>query len=125
MGADTSELAALAQDLETASGRVGTEGRKALTAQAEETKDFQRAKVAVLTGNLRDSIQARVDGDGRSTTMYAEIGPVGEERGHGYFVEHGTARMAAQPFIEPSAEDAARTWPGRVEEMMANVTADL
>lgn len=125
MGADTSELTALAQDFETASGRVGSEGRKALTAQADDTKDFQQAKVPKDTWDLHNHITARVDGDGRSTTMHAEIGPVGEERGHGYFVEYGTARMGAQPFIEPSAEDAARTWPGRVEEMMANVTADL
>lgn len=125
MGANASELSSLAQAYETASGRVGTAGRRAVVAQAEETKALQQQLVAVRTGELRGAITVRLDGDGRSAGMSAEIGPMGESRGHGYFVEHGTARMAAQPFIEPATEAAEQSWPGRVEEMMADVVTNL
>ena len=125
MGADASDLHALAQALDTASGRVGTEGRKALAAQAESTKKVQQRLVRKRSWGLHDAIRVRLDGDGRSATMYAEIGPVGESRGHGYFLEHGTSRMPAYPFVEPASEAADREWPGRVQEMMEVVTDDL
>lgn len=125
MGADASDLHALVQALDTASGRVGTEGRKALLEQAAEAKRMQQQLVRKRSWELHDSIEARVDGDGRSSTMYAEIGPVGESRGHGYYLEHGTARMPAYPYIEPTSEAMGREWPGRVEQMMEAVTDDL
>lgn len=125
MGVDTSDLEGLAQSFETASGRVGTEGRKALTKQAEQAEATQKRLVRRRSGELQRAIQIRYDGDGRSVTMYAEIGPVGESRGHGYFIEHGTARHPAFPYIEPASVEADREWPGRVEEMMERVTDDL
>lgn len=125
MGAEASELLGLSQAYETASGRVGRAGRQAIQEQANETKQLQQQLAPVRTGELRAAITVRMGGDGRSSEMSAEIGPMGESRGHGYFVEHGTARMAAQPFVEPATQAADQSWPGRVEEMMADVTADL
>lgn len=125
MAIDASQAAALAQDYASASGRVGVAGRKVLEEQAEETKQFQHDLVPVRSEDLQQHLRITYSGDGRSSTMYAQVGPVGESRGHGYFVEHGTSRMSAQPFIEPSAEAASKTFPSKVEAMMEEVTDGL
>lgn len=125
MGADVGDLEGLAQRLETASARVGVEGRKAITEQADATRDAQKAHAPVRSGDLRDHIRVLLDGDGRSGAMWAEIGPQGEARGHGYFQEHGTARHPAQPFVEPASQQADKEWPARVEKLMEAVTDDL
>ena len=125
MAVDVSDFASLAQDFETASGRVGPLGRAALVEQADVVQDMQQQLVPKDSWDLHDHITARTQGDGRSATMWAEIGPTGEDRGHGWFVENGTARMPAQPFVEPATEAAAKAWPARVERVMDDVIADL
>ena len=68
-----------------------------------------RAKVAVPvdTGNLKNSIQTDHQGTTATVTAHAE---------YALYVEMGTARMGAQPYMTPAAE-AAR--PGFIAAMTA------
>lgn len=59
-------------------------------------------------GNLRDSIyQAFADKDSSDTRAVYRVSYNKKKAFYGYFVEHGTSKMAAKPFIRPSY-DAAR-----------------
>lgn len=56
-----------------------------------------KAKVPVRTGTLRRSIVSRFEGGGMR-------GIVGPSVKYGLWVEVGTRRMAARPFMRPAAE---------------------
>lgn len=63
----------------------------------------------VDTGRLRDSIRHEV----RGPTV--RFGP-GDEIDYAVFVEFGTSRMAAQPYVRPTVEAMRRIWPDLVAE---------
>lgn len=123
---DVTQVEALSQDFQTASGRVGKLGREVLAEQAGELHDLQVARVRATkapTGDLESHLIISMRGDGRSTTLSAWVGSDGNERNaHGFFLENGTARMPAQPWNEPAAAHAERTWPVRAEKLMQEVT---
>lgn len=75
---------------------------------AEFIKDRAQQLVPVDTGRLRDSIRVNEIGP-RSYT----VGP-GDEVEYADYVEFGTSRMAAQPYMRPAAEMARREFPRRV-----------
>lgn len=126
---DVRQVEALAQDYQTASGRVGRAGREALAEQADEMHDIQVAHVRATanpTGDLESNLIVTMRGDGRATSLSVWVGSNGQEvNGHGAFLEEGTARMPAQPWNEPAAAAAERTWPGRTEALMTEVTNGL
>lgn len=73
----------------------------ALRARAEEIRDRAKALAPVDTGRLRDSIDYELDTD--------ERGPVariswGSGAFYGQFIEFGTRRRPARPFLRPAAE---------------------
>ncbi len=67
---------------------------------AEVLKDEMQDRVAKDSYQLHDSIDVRRRGD----TLEVGAGPEGF---YGYFLERGTSKMAAQPWLVP-ALDAAR-----------------
>jgi HK97 gp10 family phage protein len=94
-----------------------------------------RAKqfVPVRTGNLRRSIHtvAFIDKKiiGRSGDELAPFGPadyseeqdgigviVGTNAGYGIFVELGTVRMSARPFLTPAAQEGVSQAPALIRE---------
>ncbi|GEM_PF-2176184 len=73
--------------------------------------------VPVLTGALRSSLRIiRIPAENRVI--------VGTDIGYGKFVEFGTSRMSAQPFLYPAALFALRIFkqesPGRIKEFWLN-----
>ena len=67
--------------------------------------------VPVRTGNLRDSIHQEIgDTDG---SLIASAGYAG-------FVELGTSKMQAEPFIQPGMEEATRAIPDIILEELQN-----
>lgn len=86
--------------------------RKATIAAVEESgKAMQhgmQALAPVDTGRLRDSIRYEVE----DTT--ARCGP-GREVEYAMFVEFGTSKMAAQPFVRPVAQAEHLLFPERVK----------
>ncbi len=102
--------------------------RKALHDGAQVLVDEMRRLAPVDTGRLRDSIQAVDDRDARvygkvsAGDVSVYVGPVGStEDGdvfYARFIEFGTSRRAAEPFLRPAL--AARR-----EQAEERVLADL
>lgn len=83
-----------------------------VTTAAEEVRSQAAARTPVATGNLRSSIQteAFVD-DG------VAIGEVGPTADYAPYVELGTSRQEAQPYMEPGFQ-AARSRFRIIERML-------
>lgn len=96
---DTSEVRKLSADLEAGAQRVGRDVSAVVRASADRVKRAGQAKAPHRTGALAGSIGFDLHGDGRSGGMTAVVGPSVR---YGLFVEHGTSKMAAQPFMGPS-----------------------
>ena len=65
---------------------------------ALDTQKDARTLAPVDTGNLRGSIQVR---PASPALTEASVGPEAE---YGVYVEYGTSRMSAQPFMRPAAD---------------------
>jgi len=94
-------------------GRVVARVRAAVAAAratvpevAAATEARMKQIVPVDTENLRDRIEALPDGD-RYT-----VGPRGVD--YAGYVEYGTSKMRAQPYVRPAAEWARGEFPRRV-----------
>lgn len=96
---DTTEVRALAQVFESASGRVGAKASAALRKTALDMEATAKNLAPVDTGTLRNSIQTDVSGDGRSSRMSATVTATA---GYAAYVELGTSVMGAQPFMAPA-----------------------
>lgn len=64
---------------------------------AEAVRDNAKRRAPVDTGALRDSIEMHAEGD---RTFVVEVGQF-----YGAFVEYGTSRAPAQPFLTPAFEE--------------------
>ena len=98
---DDSEVRKLSATLEVAQRRIGAATSAAVRASAERVKAAAQSAVPVRTGSLRGSIGVDYYGDGRSVGVTAVVGPSAY---YGRFVEHGTSKMAAEPFMAPAYE---------------------
>lgn len=87
--------------------RTGT--TTAVAESGKAMKTGMRRLAPVRTGALRDSIDYELSEDGLTATA----GP-GEWIDYAIFVEFGTSRMPAQPYIRPVAEAERRLFPERV-----------
>lgn len=85
----------LIQVLDEAIVRFEKEATEGLNAIAYKLESNMRHKVPVRTGALRDSIT--VEERGRLEALISLLY-------YGFFVEYGTSKMAAKPFIRPSFE---------------------
>lgn len=95
------EFHKLAADLTAAPLKVAA---RAGSAMAKTLADIQRGaqnRAPVDTGNLKGSISSEVQR--RGDTVRGEVGPTAS---YGAYVERGTSRMKAQPYLRP-ATDAA------------------
>lgn len=75
------------------------QARALVMATAANIEATAKTLAPVDTGNLRSSIQHQPKGD-----LAAEV-TVGAE--HGIYVEMGTTKMAAQPYLVPAVESQA------------------
>lgn len=92
---DVSQLAALARDLRAAPRRVERHLEQAVAKTGRDIAADAQASAPVDTGALRNSISADVGG------MEAVIGPTVH---YGGYVELGTYKMRAQPYLFPAAD---------------------
>ncbi len=79
------------------SGEVGAELQRRANSVEAAAKGF----CPVDTGRLRSSITTALGEDGEG--LYADIGT---DVSYGIFVEFGTRRAAAQPFLRPALDAA-------------------
>lgn len=91
------DLRRLAADLASSGDRVRRGLSLAVNKTAADIEGDAKIYAPVRTGNLKGSIGYDVteNRDGAS----AEIGPTAN---YGHFVEHGTSRMAPQPYLGPA-----------------------
>lgn len=110
------EMARLSADLTrasvTASARAGTAMGKALN----DIQTGAQNRAPVDTGTLRNSISTELQRGGG--TLRGEVGPTAN---YGAYVENGTSRMRAQPYLRP-ATDAVL--PG-YEAALGQITEDI
>lgn len=85
--------------------RITTSNEEALRELGEEMKTRMKAAVPVDTGKLRDSIDVEKKGKGIT------VGPRGVD--YAGYVEYGTSRSPAQPYIRPVVEWAKVNAPKR------------
>ena len=77
--------------------------RKALKQTGAIVVKAARAKVPVLTGTLKKSIKSSVSVKERGGS-YVDIG-WGRKAFWGLFIEKGTSRRAARPFLRPAVDE--------------------
>lgn len=99
---DAAEVHKLSADIDRGKERVGRDVSQAVKAAAERVKKSGQSNAPKLTGALEKSIGVDMYGDGRSVGLTAVIGP---SIRYGLFVENGTSKMAAQPFMGPALEE--------------------
>ena len=107
-------LRGLESDLNRAGGRVGARAAKAIRSGTSRVHRDARAAAPVDSGELRDSIDARIFGDGRRGSV---TGVVGAAARHSLFVEFGTSKMAPQPYLGPALAANADAFVAAVERI--------
>jgi len=75
---------------------------RALEAIGLQAEGYAKRKCPVDTGNLRNSITHRQEDE--------ETEVIGTAVEYGKYVEYGTQRMAARPFLKPAALDHAEEY---------------
>jgi len=76
----------------------------------EQVAADAKTDAPVKTGKLRDSI---------ITEVQAKQGLVKVMKFYGLFIEYGTKKMAAKPFLRPAAEKAAPEFTRLMKEMIS------
>lgn len=81
----------------------GPEVKDAITDLGEDAKDRAKSYAPVLSGELRESIDAEVvDGPSGPTAI------ITASAGHALSVEYGTVDTPAQPFLVPAVYEAVK-----------------
>ena len=95
MHLDVSELRDLERDLEKGAAKVEALAPRVVAKSALGIERDGKINAPVLTGTLESSITSDIDG------LSAEIGP---HTDYEAYVEYGTSKMAAQPYMGPAFE---------------------
>lgn len=95
MHLDVSELRDLEHDLEAGAASVEAKAPVVVKKVALDIERDGKIFAPVLTGTLESSISADING------LSAEIGP---HTDYEAYVEYGTSKMHAQPYMGPAAE---------------------
>lgn len=102
---DVSELRDLERDLKKGAAKVETLAPKVVAKSALDIERDGKINAPVDTGTLESSISSDIDG------LSAEIGP---HTDYEAYVEYGTSKMAAQPYMGPAFD---KNVPGFVAAM--------
>ncbi|HLR91835.1 MAG TPA: HK97-gp10 family putative phage morphogenesis protein [Atopostipes sp.] len=102
----------LTQQLEKMGYDVKQNEEKALVAGAEVMQKATKGQVRVRTGNLKDHIEIS---DVENGEVYVYVDQQGQAY-YGFFLEMGTSKMRAQPFMGPAFNRSK----GQIERAMAD-----
>ena len=86
---------------------------RALEAIGMQAEGYAKMKCPVDTGRLRNSITHTVDVTGRKAI-------IGSNVTYGKYVEYGTSRTKAQPYLQPAVKDHGDEYSAMVEEFLKN-----
>lgn len=108
-------IPAVIRVIETQAGEVGKD-------VADGIKDAAQRFVPVLSGALRSSIHVSGGGDNYQITADSREG--GAPRAYAGYVEYGTSKMHAQPYMMPGfVEGVATSLPAAIAEFAAKIEA--
>lgn len=113
MGIRARGLDAARRRLEGIADRVAGVTEEAVAEFAADVETHMKGVVPVDTGVLRDSIKAEKAGDGWT------VGPRGVD--YAEFVENGTSRSPAQPYVAPTLVWAKQEGPKRIARRIEGV----
>lgn len=102
-------LGRLQRNLSLAAMQARAAAQAAVVAEVAAVRDDAVSGAPVDTGELRDGIVGKpmgLDGEVRATTRHSD------------FVEHGTSKDPAQPFMAPAAERSRKRFPVRAGAMI-------
>lgn len=106
------EMARIAVDLTTAATAVVAQAGAATGKAIVDVQAHAQAIVPVDTGYLKSSISTEVSRDG--STVRGEVGPTAN---YGAYVELGTSRMRAQPYMRPATDAVVPSWVAAIEQI--------
>lgn len=109
-------LRALSADLTAAGRQVGNRARTVIRKTAMDIEREAKNLAPVDTGNLKNSIGHSDLRIGTSGQLVAEIGPTAN---YGIFLELGTSRMPAQPFMGPAADKHTPSFEAAMQQLGA------
>lgn len=102
-------LAEMRRNLAKAGTKTREAAEKAVAEEVEDTKDDARRLAPERTGELRRKIKGDADG---------LTGEVKSTARHATFVEHGTYKDKAQPYMLPASALARRRLPKRAASII-------
>ncbi|QNR51962.1 hypothetical protein phiRKBJ001_20 [Streptomyces phage phiRKBJ001] len=113
MGIRARGLRAAQNRLERLADRIAGATEEAINDFADDVVIHMKGVVPVDTGKLRDSISKQ--GSGLNVT----VGPRGVN--YAEYVEYGTSRSPAQPYVRPTIEWVKRNGPPRIARRIEGV----
>lgn len=113
MGIRARGLRGAQQRLRQLSDRIAGVTEQAVAEFAADVETHMKGVVPVDTGKLRDSIKAEKVGTGYT------VGPRGVE--YAAYVENGTSRSPAQPYVAPTIQWARQEGPKRIARQIEGV----
>jgi HK97 gp10 family phage protein len=78
--------------------------KDAMTEVADEILDEAKSRVPVDTGTLKKKLTRQVSRDGMSAKVGVRTKAAKRKAYYGKFIELGTSKMPAQPFLTPAYE---------------------
>lgn len=113
MGIRARGIRAAQERLRGIADRVAGVTEEAVAEFARDVEQHMKGVVPVDTGVLRDSISAEKQGEGWT------VGPRGVD--YAEYVENGTSRSPAQPYVAPTLQWARQEGPKRIARRVEGV----
>jgi HK97 gp10 family phage protein len=108
---DVAEIRRFERDVEVGSVQAVKQVRNVVRKSTLETEARGKARAAVDTGFMRNSITSDFAGSNADLAQ----GETGPEADYAKWVEHGTSRQAPQPFMGPAADEVEPTFYAALE----------
>ena len=113
------EMGRLAADLSTAGVRASVRAGRAMGKALNDISAGAKNRAPVDTGALKNSISTEIQN--RGDTIRGEVGPTVH---YGGFVENGTSRMRAQPYLRPATDAVLPGYQAALEQIGADLLRD-
>ena len=111
LSVDDAEIRRFERDVEVSSREASKQARNVVRKSTFATEAGGKARAAVLTGFMRNSITSDFIGSNADVA----VGTTGPEAEYSPYVEHGTSRQAPQPFMGPAADEVEPTFYAALE----------
>jgi HK97 gp10 family phage protein len=112
----SSDMAKLAADLQAVAPQAQSLAEQVVTKAAADITAGAQSLAPVDTGALRNSIGYENTSSGEEAS--AEVGPTVTYAG---YVENGTSRMRAQPYLRPATDQVEPSFTAAAEQIAGKV----